>query len=98
MRAPAYFSCMSFSTDFTPLTALAILTADLMSWRELTKPLSWTTPLNVSTFDLGNLQARLTQDGRLDLGGDGPAVSYFGVCPTAHIAAQRPHYLICNVR
>ena len=40
---------MSFWTDFTPLTELATLTADLMSSRELTKPLSWTTPLNVSS-------------------------------------------------
>lgn len=35
-----YFSCISFVTDFTPGTALATLTAPLISSRELTKPLN----------------------------------------------------------
>jgi len=38
--ARAYLSCMSFLTDLTPSTALATLIADLISSRELTKPLS----------------------------------------------------------
>ena len=39
-RVQTYLSCMSFLTDLTPSTALATLIADLMSSRELTKPLS----------------------------------------------------------
>jgi hypothetical protein len=35
-----YFSCISFVTDFTPPTALATLTASLISSRELTEPLN----------------------------------------------------------
>jgi hypothetical protein len=36
----AYFSCISFVTDFTPPTVLATLTTSLISSRELTKPLT----------------------------------------------------------
>src|SRR3990170_8958729 len=41
---------MSFLTDFTPLTPLATATALLISARDLTKPVSCTMPLNVSTL------------------------------------------------
>jgi hypothetical protein len=41
---------MSFLTDITPLTPLASSTALSMFDEELTKPLSWTTPLYVSTL------------------------------------------------
>jgi hypothetical protein len=36
----SYLTCMSLVTDFTPPTALAALTAQLISARELTKPLN----------------------------------------------------------
>src|SRR3990170_967924 len=39
-----------FLTDFTPLTPLATSTARLTTCGEFTKPLNWTTPLNVSTL------------------------------------------------
>src|SRR3989339_1553827 len=41
---------MSFLMDFTPLTFLVISIALFIAVSEVTKPLSWTTPLNVSTF------------------------------------------------
>src|SRR3984893_2878501 len=45
-----HLSRMSFLTDFTPATPLATWTALSMSSCDLTKPLNWTTPLNVSTL------------------------------------------------
>src|SRR5690242_14625318 len=45
-----YFTRMSFLTDLTPSTPLATFTAVDSLLAELTKPLSWTMPLNVSTL------------------------------------------------
>jgi hypothetical protein len=49
-RARRYLSRISFLTDFTLLTLRATLTALYMSAWYLTKPLSWTVPLKVSTL------------------------------------------------
>ena len=46
----AYLSRMSFLTDFTPATLRVTETAVFSASFEVTKPLNWTTPLNVSTL------------------------------------------------
>jgi hypothetical protein len=46
---PTYFTTRLFFTDVTPLTLLVISTALLTAFWELTKPLSWTSPLKDST-------------------------------------------------
>src|SRR4030095_1058339 len=48
--APAYLIRMSFLTDFTPPTVRVTSTAFVAAACELTKPLSCTTPLKVSTL------------------------------------------------
>src|SRR5690606_32736981 len=46
----SYLTIRLFLTACTPLTLRATLVAFGMSWACLTKPLSWTVPLNVSTL------------------------------------------------
>lgn len=76
---------MSFLTDFTPLTLPATSTALLMLAWELTKPLSCTTPLKVSTlvsadFSEGSLKtAALTFVVRIVSSRYSPVPSFVGV-------------------
>src|SRR3990170_1317845 len=77
-----------FLTDFTPLTPLATSTARLTACGEFTKPLNWTTPLNVSTLICNTFRAGSPRIAALTFAVTVESSKYSPVLSWVRLAAQ----------